>query len=126
MFTEPRLFLLEQFAALLQQLCGADTHEALGKILQQRAVQPRALFGAAKQTPAQIIQALKPVIEAAARVHACEAIADMFLTEVAKGSDGNLYNKLVKVIPQVNQTLGIPKDEFMKLGVVGRDNPSCP
>jgi branched-chain amino acid transport system substrate-binding protein len=55
-----------------------------------------------------------------------EAIADMFLTEVAKGSDGNLYNKLVKVIPQVNQTLGIPKDEFMKLGVVGRDNPSCP
>jgi branched-chain amino acid transport system substrate-binding protein len=55
-----------------------------------------------------------------------EAIADMFLTEVAKGPDGNLYNKLVKVIPQVNQTLGIPKDEFMKLGVVGRDNPSCP
>lgn len=54
------------------------------------------------------------------------AIADMFLTEVAKGPDGNLYNKLVKVIPQVNQTLGIPKDEFMKLGVVGRDNPSCP
>jgi branched-chain amino acid transport system substrate-binding protein len=55
-----------------------------------------------------------------------QAIADMFLTEVAKGADGNLYNKLVKVIPQVNQTLGIPKDEFMKLGVVGRDNPSCP
>jgi branched-chain amino acid transport system substrate-binding protein len=55
-----------------------------------------------------------------------QAIADMFLTEVAKGPDGNLYNKLVKVIPQVNQTLGIPKDEFLKLGVVGRDNPSCP
>jgi branched-chain amino acid transport system substrate-binding protein len=55
-----------------------------------------------------------------------EAIADMFLTEVAKGADGNLYNKLVKVIPQVNQTLGIPRDEFLKLGVVGRDNPSCP
>jgi len=55
-----------------------------------------------------------------------QAIADIFLTEVAKGPDGNLYNKLVKVVPQVNQTLGIPKDEFLKLGAVGRDNPNCP
>jgi branched-chain amino acid transport system substrate-binding protein len=54
------------------------------------------------------------------------AIADIFLTEVAEGDDGNLYNKLVKVVPQVNQTLGIDEAEFMKLGVVGRDNPSCP
>ena len=54
------------------------------------------------------------------------AIADIFLTEVAEGEDGNLYNKLVKVVPQVNQTLGIPVDEFLALGVVGRDNPSCP
>jgi branched-chain amino acid transport system substrate-binding protein len=53
------------------------------------------------------------------------AIADMFLTEVAKGDDGNLYNKVVKVIPAVNQTLGIPEDEFKKLGAVGRDNPDC-
>ena len=35
------------------------------------------------------------------------AIADIFLTEVTEGADGNLYNKLVKVVPQVNQTLGI-------------------
>jgi branched-chain amino acid transport system substrate-binding protein len=54
------------------------------------------------------------------------AVADIFLTEVTEGSDGNLYNKLVKVVPQVNQTLGIDEAEFMKLGVVGRDNPSCP
>ena len=54
------------------------------------------------------------------------AIADIFLTEVSEGADGNLYNKLVKVVPQVNQTLGIAEDEFLKLGVVGRDNPSCP
>ena len=46
------------------------------------------------------------------------AIADMFLTEVVEESDGTLYNKLVKVIPQVNQTLGIPEDEFLKLGKV--------
>jgi branched-chain amino acid transport system substrate-binding protein len=54
-----------------------------------------------------------------------QAIADIFLTEVAKGADGNLYNKVVKVIPAVNQTLGIPEDEFIKLGRVGRDNPDC-
>lgn len=54
------------------------------------------------------------------------ATADIYLTEVTEGSDGNLYNKLVKVVPQVNQTLGIAEDEFMKLGAVSRDNPSCP
>ena len=53
------------------------------------------------------------------------AIADIFLTEVSEGADGNLYNKLVKVIPQVNQTLGIDPAEFMKLGAVSRENPSC-
>lgn len=54
------------------------------------------------------------------------AIADMYLTEVAAASDGHLYNKVVKVIPAVNQTLGIPEAEFLKLGVANRDNPSCP
>src|SRR5262249_30205006 len=33
------------------------------------------------------------------------AIADEFLTEVTKTPDGTLYNKLIKVVPQVNQTL---------------------
>ncbi len=54
------------------------------------------------------------------------AIADIYLTEVSEGADGNLYNKLVKVVPQVNQTLGIPEDEFLALGAVSRENPSCP
>ena len=54
------------------------------------------------------------------------AIADEFLTEVTKNSDGTLYNKLIKVVPQVNQTLGIPEAEFLALGKASRDNPSCP
>ncbi len=53
-------------------------------------------------------------------------IANIYITEVAKGEDGALYNKLVKTVKQVNQTLGIPKKEFMALGKVSRDNPSCP
>ncbi len=54
-----------------------------------------------------------------------QAIADNYLTEVAKAPDGHLYNKVVKVIPAVNQTLGIPEAEFLKLGVANRDNPDC-
>jgi branched-chain amino acid transport system substrate-binding protein len=54
------------------------------------------------------------------------AVADIFLTEVTEGPDGNLVNNLVKVVPQVNQTLGIDPTEFMALGVANRDNPACP
>jgi branched-chain amino acid transport system substrate-binding protein len=54
-----------------------------------------------------------------------QAIADIFLTEVSQGQDGNLYNKVVKVIPAVNQTLGTPEGEFLKLGPVSRTNPEC-
>jgi branched-chain amino acid transport system substrate-binding protein len=54
-----------------------------------------------------------------------QAIADNYLTEVAKGSDGNLYNKVIKVVPAVNQTMGLPEADFLKLGAVGRDNPDC-
>jgi branched-chain amino acid transport system substrate-binding protein len=53
------------------------------------------------------------------------AIADIYLTEVTKADDGSLRNKVVKVVPQVNQTLGIPEADFMALGAVGRDNPDC-
>ena len=55
-----------------------------------------------------------------------QAIADNYLTEVAKADDGHLYNKVVRVMPAVNQTLGIPEADFLKLGVANRDNPSCP
>jgi branched-chain amino acid transport system substrate-binding protein len=54
-----------------------------------------------------------------------QAIADNYLTEVAKADDGHLYNKVIKVIPAVNQTLGIPEADFLKLGVANRDNPDC-
>ncbi len=54
-----------------------------------------------------------------------QAIADMFLTEVTEGPDGNLLNKTIKVIPQVSQTLGVPYEEFLKYGQVGRENPTC-
>ncbi|MEH6525392.1 MAG: ABC transporter substrate-binding protein [Sneathiella sp.] len=54
-----------------------------------------------------------------------QAIADVFLTEVVEDADGKLANKTIKIVPAVNQTLGVSYEEFMKYGKVGRENPSC-
>lgn len=54
-----------------------------------------------------------------------QAIADNYLTEVAKADDGHLYNRVIKVVHNVNQTLGIPEADFLKLGKASRDNPDC-
>jgi branched-chain amino acid transport system substrate-binding protein len=54
-----------------------------------------------------------------------QAIADNYLTEVAKADDGHLYNKVIKVVHGVNQTLGQPEADFLKLGRANRDNPDC-
>lgn len=54
-----------------------------------------------------------------------QAIANIYVTEVARNQDGTLYNKVVKVVPNVNQTLGQPKDAFISKGVPSRENPSC-
>jgi len=53
------------------------------------------------------------------------AIADIFLTEVIEGPDGNLLNKTIKVIPQVSQTLGLSYEQFLEYGPVSRENPTC-
>lgn len=59
--------------------------------------------------------------------HNRQAIANNFLTVVDKRQDGSLYNKLVRIVPNVNQTLGIPEDEYLKIGPFDRDNPPiCP
>jgi branched-chain amino acid transport system substrate-binding protein len=53
------------------------------------------------------------------------AVANIYLSEVAKAADGSLYNKVVKVVPNVNQTLGLSKAEFDKMGIGSRTNPEC-
>lgn len=54
-----------------------------------------------------------------------QGVADIFLTEVVEGPDGNLVNKTIKVIPQVNQTLGVDYETFLAYGSVSRENPIC-
>jgi len=58
--------------------------------------------------------------------HNRQAIANNFVTVVSKQPDGTLYNKLVQVVPNVNQTLGVPEAQYLQLGEFNRDNPSCP
>ncbi len=59
--------------------------------------------------------------------HNRQAIANNFITVVDKRTDGSLYNRLVKTVPKVNQTLGIPEDEYLAIGPFNRDNPpACP
>ena len=52
-----------------------------------------------------------------------QAIADNYLTEVAKADDGHLYNKVIKVVHDVNQTLGIPEADFPEAGLGGSRQP---
>ncbi len=55
--------------------------------------------------------------------HNRQAIATIFLKVVDKRPDGTLYNRLVKTVPYVNNTLGMPESEYLKIGPFGRDNP---
>ncbi len=52
-----------------------------------------------------------------------QAIGTTFITEVVKDDKGNLFNKVVSKIDNVEQTLGIKPADF-KIG--SRDEPNCP
>ncbi len=53
-------------------------------------------------------------------------IANEYVTEVAKKDDGSLYNKVVSVAKQVDQTLGLGASNPLLAQPVSRDFPSCP
>ncbi len=55
--------------------------------------------------------------------HNRQAIADIFITEVASDGQGGLYNQVVGIREGVNQTLGFPEEEFLANGFAERDNP---
>jgi branched-chain amino acid transport system substrate-binding protein len=53
--------------------------------------------------------------------HNRQVIATTCINVLDQGADGKFYNRLVKTIPNVNQTLGIPEPEYLALGSFGRD-----
>ena len=52
-------------------------------------------------------------------------VGTTYITEVAKAADGSFYNKVVKTVPNISQTLGLSKAEFDKMGLGSRDVPDC-
>ena len=54
-----------------------------------------------------------------------QAIGTNFVTEVVQDAQGALVSKVVKVVPNVHQTLGYPRDVFAKIGPPSRTNPEC-
>jgi branched-chain amino acid transport system substrate-binding protein len=52
-----------------------------------------------------------------------QAIGTTFVTEVVKDAQGNLYNKVHRKVDNVDQLLGMKKEEFQ---IGSRDVPSCP
>jgi branched-chain amino acid transport system substrate-binding protein len=57
--------------------------------------------------------------------HNRQAIGTSFVTEVVKDKNGDLVSKVVNVVPNVNQTLGIAPAAFAKIGLPGREVPVC-
>jgi branched-chain amino acid transport system substrate-binding protein len=54
-----------------------------------------------------------------------QAIGPVFVNEVTARADGSLFNRMVKRVDNVSQTLGLPVEQFRALGMPGRDTPDC-
>ncbi len=54
-----------------------------------------------------------------------QAIGSNFITEVARNEEGKLYNKFIKEVKDINQTLGLGQEVFVGLGVFSPNNPLC-
>jgi ABC-type branched-subunit amino acid transport system substrate-binding protein len=54
-----------------------------------------------------------------------QAIGTNFVTEVVDDGKGALFSKVVKVVPNVNQTLGYDPAVFAKIGSPSRTVPEC-
>ena len=52
-------------------------------------------------------------------------VVNIFLTEVAKDANGRLYNKVIGVVEEVEQTLGLNREMLLMLGPVGRNSIQC-
>jgi ABC-type branched-subunit amino acid transport system substrate-binding protein len=57
--------------------------------------------------------------------HNRNGVGPTYITEVTKAPDGSFYNKVVKQVPNISQTLGLSKEEFQKMGLGSRDVPDC-
>ncbi|WP_372579572.1 ABC transporter substrate-binding protein [Ruegeria hyattellae] len=54
-----------------------------------------------------------------------QAIAANFVSEVVENEDGTLSTKMVSMVEDVNQQLGVDPEAFAKIGLPSRDTPAC-
>ena len=54
-----------------------------------------------------------------------QAVGTNFVTEIVEAANGDLASKMVKLVPNVNQTLGLAADAYGKLGSPSRTSPEC-
>ena len=54
-----------------------------------------------------------------------QAIGSIFITEVVQDADGNLHNTFKAKVDNVDQKLGMSKEEFDAMGLPSRDTPDC-
>ena len=112
-FPSPSLFAHAYYINTKAALLGLD---AVGGDLSDGGVALRAALSALEfETPTGVVKLDERR----------NAIADIFLTEVIEGPEGNLVNKTISVTKAVSQTFGLPYEEFLKYGQVSRENPSC-
>ncbi len=54
-----------------------------------------------------------------------QAIGSVFINEVREREDGSLYNHFVQKVDNVDQKLGMSKEEFDAIGLPSRETPDC-
>ncbi len=54
-----------------------------------------------------------------------QAIVTNFVTEVVEDENGNLVNRLVNIVPNVTQSLGMDPEAYRKIGAPTRDGIEC-
>lgn len=112
--TTPNIFATYYYVATKAALLALQ--EVNGDLADDHAALNEALSGLEFDTPTGPVKL----------DHNRQGIVNNFITRVVQNPDGTLGNEIVEVLEGVNQTLGIPEEEFLKLGPVGRDNPDCP
>jgi branched-chain amino acid transport system substrate-binding protein len=112
-FPSPSVFATGYYIATKAALAAIE--QVKGDLGENQAKLQQALAGIKLETPTGLVTLDENR----------QAIADIFVTEIALDSDGKLFNKLVSVSKAVNQTLGHSRSEFLALGTPSRDNPAC-
>ena len=112
-FASPSFFATSYFIAARAALAALEA--VRGDLSDGQAAFQRTLAALALETPLGLIRLDENR----------QAIGPVFVSEVAQRADGALYNRMVRRIDNVNQTLGLTPEAFRALGLPGRDTPAC-